>query len=143
MSPAILERVIGAFAQASPDWRAKPQVRSVDGRTVHEIVALTMLPGQTGRSAAESFGNVIEHLRGVGSSASRDDANAEFAQPNKRSRRKSEPAADEAEPDELLAQLAGSESSGRGRRARSANRTATPSGYNPFVNARPPRANKP
>ncbi|WP_408421233.1 hypothetical protein [Paraburkholderia fungorum] len=45
LSPAVLERVIGAFAQAGVDWQFTPISRAVDGRALHEIVVSTMMPG--------------------------------------------------------------------------------------------------
>ncbi|MEM5294150.1 hypothetical protein VSR82_07385 [Burkholderia sp. JPY481] len=149
LSPAVLERVVGAFAQANVDWRGTVQGRSVDGRSLHEIVALTMLPGQPLRSASASFMSVIEHIAGVASQAEPKPA---------RRGRKAVPPADEteaetqaetrtetaAESQELLAQLSGNEPSGKRRRAnQQPDRPASPHGYNPFVNARPPRTKKP
>ncbi|MGF6446813.1 hypothetical protein [Paraburkholderia youngii] len=143
LSPAVLERVVGAFAQANVDWHSTVQGRSVDGRSLHEIVALTMLPGQPLRSASASFMSVIEHIAGAASQAESKPA---------RRGRKAPPPADKAETEaeaetesqELLAQLSGNEPSGKRRRAnQQQDRPASPHGYNPFVNARPPRSKKP
>lgn len=38
LAPAVLERVIGAFAQSGIDWLSAPGGRSVDKRSLHEIV---------------------------------------------------------------------------------------------------------
>jgi hypothetical protein len=138
LSPAVLERVVGAFAQANVDWQGIAQGRSVDGRSLHEIVALTMLPGQPVRSASASFMSVIEHVASVASHAE--------PKPTRRSKRAA-PAADESESEtesqELLAQLSGNGRPGKRRRANQQDRPASPHGYNPFVNARPPRSKKP
>ncbi|MGF6838364.1 hypothetical protein QF001_002231 [Paraburkholderia youngii] len=149
LSPAVLERVVGAFAQADVDWHGPVQGRSVDDRSLHEIVALTMLPGQPLRSASASFMSVIEHIAGVASQAESKPA---------RRGRKAVPPADETEAEaetetetetetksqELLAQLSGNEPPGKRRRAnQQPDRPASPHGYNPFVNARPPRSKKP
>ncbi|MGF6382516.1 hypothetical protein OKW33_005267 [Paraburkholderia atlantica] len=145
LSPAVLERVVGGFAQANVDWHGTVQGRSVDGRSLHEIVALTMLPGQPVRSATASFMSVIEHIAGVASHAEPTPA---------RRGRKAVPPVDEteteaespaqAESQELLAQLSGNQRPGKRRRAnQQADRPASPHGYNPFVNAQPPRSKKP
>ena len=55
LSPAVLERVIGAFAQAGADWHGTSTGRSVDGRSLHEIVVQTMLPRDDLQSASTSF----------------------------------------------------------------------------------------
>ncbi|MBB5468099.1 AraC-like DNA-binding protein [Paraburkholderia sp. CI2] len=86
LSPAVLERVIGAFAQADVDWHDTVEGRSVDGRSLHEIVALTMLPGQPVRSASASFMTVIEHIAGVA-----PDTDEKAAQPKTARRKKTAP----------------------------------------------------
>jgi len=65
LSPAVLERLLAVFAQENTDWNAKPSQRTVDGRSLHEVVVLTMLPGESLRSASKSFLSVIEHIAGV------------------------------------------------------------------------------
>lgn len=141
LSPAVLERVIGAFAQADVDWHDTVQGRSVDGRSLHEIVALTMLPGQPVRSASASFMSVIEHIASV---APHSDTSAEVAHPKPTRRKKAAPHANEAESEseELLAQLSGTGRSSKGRRSNQQDRPASSRGYNPFVNAQPPRSKK-
>ncbi|MGF6964366.1 hypothetical protein OKW43_001371 [Paraburkholderia sp. WC7.3g] len=144
LSPAVLERVIGAFAQANVDWRDTAEGRSVDGRSLHEIVALTMLPGQPVRSASASFMTVIEHIAGGAS-----DTSEEAAQSKPARRKKAAPPVEEREAEsepesqELLAQLSGDARSSKRRRATERDRPASPRGYNPFVNAQPPRSKKP
>lgn len=145
LSPAVLERVVGAFAQANIDWRGRAEGRSVDGRSLHEIVALTMLPGQAVRSAAASFMAVIDHIASVASStAPAAEPSAEVTQAKPARRKKAPPpvAAPEAESEELLAQLSGSGRTGKRRRTSRDDRPASPRGYNPFVNAQPPRSKK-
>ncbi|ADG18828.1 conserved hypothetical protein [Paraburkholderia atlantica] len=139
LSPAVLERVVGGFAQANVDWHGTVQGRSVDGRSLHEIVTLTMLPGQPVRSASASFMSVIEHIADVASHAE--------PKPTRRGRKAVPPVDDaesQAESQELLAQLSGNERPGKRRRAnQQSDRPASPHGYNPFVNAQPPRSKKP
>lgn len=97
LSPAVLERLLAVFAQENTDWNAKPSQRTVDGRSLHEVVVLTMLPGESLRSASKSFLSVIDHIAGVSrtknpasaaedvdeheeESADQDDDSAELAQ---------------------------------------------------------------
>jgi len=97
LSPAVLERLLAVFAQENTDWHTKPSQRTVDGRSLHEVVVLTMLPGESLRSASKSFLSVIEHIAGVSrtenpasaaadvddheeESADQDDESAELAQ---------------------------------------------------------------
>jgi len=97
LSPAVLERLLAVFAQENTDWNAKPSQRTVDGRSLHEVVVLTMLPGEPLRSASKSFLSVIDHIAGVSrtknpasaaedvddheeDSADQDDESAELAQ---------------------------------------------------------------
>ena len=97
LSPAVLERLLAVFAQENTDWDTKPSQRTVDGRSLHEVVVLTMLPGESLRSASKSFLSVIEHIAGVSrtknpasaaedvddheeESADQDDESAELAQ---------------------------------------------------------------
>jgi hypothetical protein len=65
LSPAVLERLLAVFAQENTDWDTEPSQRTVDGRSLHEVVVLTMLPGESLRSASKSFLSVIEHIAGV------------------------------------------------------------------------------
>ncbi|MGF6551162.1 hypothetical protein [Paraburkholderia youngii] len=145
LSPAVLERVVGAFAQANVDWHGPVQGRSVDDRSLHEIVALTMLPGQPLRSASASFMSVIEHIAGVASQAEPKPARRGRTAVAPADKTEAEAEAEtETESQELLAQLSGNESPGKRRRAnQQQDRPASPHGYNPFVNARPPRSKKP
>jgi hypothetical protein len=97
LSPAVLERLLAVFAQENTDWDTEPSQRTVDGRSLHEVVVLTMLPGESLRSASKSFLSVIEHIAGVSrtknpasaaedvndheeESADQDDDSAELAQ---------------------------------------------------------------
>jgi hypothetical protein len=62
LSPAVLERVIAGFARSGIDWHASLRRRAVDGRSLHEVVASTMMPTHSGRGASKDFLSVIEHL---------------------------------------------------------------------------------
>ncbi|MFM0238380.1 hypothetical protein [Paraburkholderia phytofirmans] len=148
LSPAVLERVIGAFAQVDADLQGNPRVRSVDGRSLHEIVVRTMLPGDDLQSASTSFMTVIEHIAQAALSAGAASETAKEAEP-RRARSKKTADADEdahadedADADELLAQLSGSTQSGKRRRSHKADTPAGSGTFNPFLNAALPRTKK-
>lgn len=142
LSPAILERVIGAFAEAGIDWRGTPDNHSVDGRSLHEIVAQTMLPGEARKLASASFMTVVAHIAGAEPSAAVEEEAAKKS-PSRRSRSKkaAEPE-DDADADELLAQLSGSTQTDKRRGASKEKPQAGSAGFNPFVNAALPRGKK-
>lgn len=144
LSPAVLERVIGAFAQAGADWHGTSTGRSVDGRSLHEIVVQTMLPRDDLQSASTSFMTVVEHIAESVLSASGASKSAKEAEPRRtRSRKTSD--ADEDEDtgaDDLLAQLSGSAQPGKRRRSNKADTPARSSSFNPFLNAALPRTKK-
>ncbi|MFB9125173.1 hypothetical protein E2553_01950 [Paraburkholderia dipogonis] len=146
LSPAVLERVIGAFAQADADWQGNPRVRSVDGRSLHEIVVRTMLPGDDLQSASISFMTVIEHIAQVAHSAGAASETAKEAEPRRARSRKTagadEDEVEDANADELLAQLSGSTQSGKRRRSNKNDRPAGSGTFNPFLNAALPRTKK-
>ncbi|WNC91331.1 hypothetical protein RI103_08290 [Paraburkholderia sp. FT54] len=142
LSPAVLERIIGAFAQADVDWHGTSASRSVDGRSLHEIVVQTMLPGDDLQSASTSFITVVEHIAGAALSASAVSETAKEAEPRRGRSRKTAGADEDTGTDELLAQLSGSAQPGKRRRS---NKVATPASsgsFNPFLNAALPRARK-
>lgn len=148
LSPAVLERVIGAFAQADADWQGNPRVRSVDGRSLHEIVVRTMLPGDDPQSASTSFMTVVEHIAQAALSAGSASEPAKDAEP-RRARSKKTADADahddedeDANADELLAQLSGSTQPGKRRRSNKADTPAGSGTFNPFLNAALPRTKK-
>ncbi|WP_414696384.1 hypothetical protein [Paraburkholderia sp.] len=150
LSPAVLERLIAAFAQANPQWDTEPTERTVDGRSLHEVVALTMLPGESLRSARKSFMSVIAHIAG--------------ATTMKNSRRESskEESEDSAEEDgdsaELEQQLSGRTRHTGGKRStggaarerkskakedeKSARPQTNSATFNPLLNAAAPRKSK-
>ncbi|ASV99019.1 hypothetical protein [Paraburkholderia aromaticivorans] len=143
LSPAVLERVIGAFAHAGADWRSAPDARSVDGRSLHEIVVLTMLPGEGLDSASTSFMTVAEHVAGASQRARAVSANA-GEDPPARARARKQPKADE-DPGaaERLAQLSSSVQPDKRGRSTKASPPARSNSFNPFLNAALPRARKP
>ena len=94
LSPAVLQRVIAGFAGSGIRWNSECVLRSVDDKSLHEVVALTMMPGRAIRNAEKDFNAVIEHLHGA------QDA-AASSRPDE--------APDEAS-DELMEQLGGSAS---------------------------------
>ncbi|NPT36852.1 hypothetical protein [Paraburkholderia xenovorans] len=147
LSPAVLERVIGAFAHADADWNAAPHARSVDGRSLHEIVVLTMLPGDALQSPSDSFVSVVEHIAGVSAPArtanANANANAEDGQRARAKNRKNANADEDSGTDELLAQLSGSAQPDKRRRSKKTNPPARSNSFNPFLNAALPRTKKP
>lgn len=142
LSPAVLERVLKAFVQDVTDWQVTPDLRSVDGRSLHEIVVSTMMPDHAGESVTDSFSAVIEHLadshtNGVSRSVEKDSGAPTPAR--RRATGKKQEPEEEADNGELLAQLSGSTKSASPGRSRTAKREAGSAGFNPFVNAAPPR----
>ena len=152
LSPAVLERLIASFATANPDWDTEPTERSVDGRSLHEVVALTMLPGESLRAARKSFMSIVEHIAG----APKTKKTSRAASKVKEEVEEEEPA---EEDDEGSAELARQLSGGtRGTRGTSSNRrrgsaksedadtsARKPAGraaFNPLMNAAAPRKSK-
>jgi hypothetical protein len=129
LSPAVLERVIGAFVLAGVDWHSAPTLRSVDDRSLHDIVVSTMLPGGAPESVLDSFLAIVEHLCG---------------KPARGAREKPDSPDEDVDGDggELLAQLSGSARPATRRRANDsggAKRVRKSAGFNPFLNAALPR----
>ncbi|MFM0215564.1 MULTISPECIES: hypothetical protein [Paraburkholderia] len=155
LSPAVLERLLAVFAQENTDWDTKPSQRTVDGRSLHEVVVLTMLPGESLRSASKSFLSVIEHIAGVSRTKNPASAAADVDE------HEEESADQDDESAELAQQLSGSaRATRRGRAAnvkdkakdtaknkerdsdsptRQPKRTAA---FNPLLNAAAPRKSK-
>ncbi|CAB3650585.1 hypothetical protein R8871_00979 [Paraburkholderia graminis C4D1M] len=155
LSPAVLERLIASFATANPDWDTEPTERSVDGRSLHEVVALTMLPGESLRAARKSFMSIIEHIAG----APKTKKTSRAASKVKEEVEEEEPAEEDDEDSaELARQLSGGTRGTRGTRGTSSNRrrgsaksedadtsARKPAGraaFNPLVNAAAPRKSK-
>ncbi|SAL41450.1 hypothetical protein AWB69_04182 [Caballeronia udeis] len=127
LSPAVLQRVIAGFANSAIDWNTPPRLRTVDNKSLHEVVAMTMMPGRTLRNASKEFFAVTGHIGGVGA--------AEHDEPEE----PDDPPEDEAGSD-LINQLSGGR---RGKRAvKTARKTAPPAGFNPLVHATSPRKNR-
>ncbi|MFM0311808.1 hypothetical protein P0D71_28815 [Paraburkholderia sp. RL17-383-BIF-A] len=144
LSPAVLERVIGAFAQAGTDWRSALGARSVDNRSLHEIVVLTMLPGEAPKSASASFMTVVEHIAGesLPTRAASESASADDARPAHAKNRKQADTDDDNATEELLVQLSGSAQPDKRRRTKKASPPARSNSFNPFLNAALPRTKK-
>jgi hypothetical protein len=126
LSPAVLERVIAGFAGGAIDWHSAPRLQSVDGKSLHEVVAMTMMPGRTHRNASKEFFAVVEHIGG-GQLQAHDE-------PDEIDETENEP---EDEPDDdLINQL----SSGRNSKkpAKPARKTAASAGFNPLLHATSP-----
>ncbi|WP_165104446.1 MULTISPECIES: hypothetical protein [unclassified Caballeronia] len=127
LSPAVLQRVIAGFAGSAIDWNTPPRLRTIDEKSLHEVVAMTMMPGRTLRNASKEFFAVIAHIGGV--SAEEHDESGEPGEPP------------EDEPDtDLIDQLSGGRSGKRA--AKTARKTASPTGFNPLVHATSPRKNR-
>lgn len=145
LSPAVLERLLASFAKANPDWDTAPTERSVDGRSLHEVVALTMLPGESLRAARKSFMSVIEYIAGM--------AKTEKGSTKKATRRSSKDQDKEPEAEDDSADLAtllsgDAPANRRGGASRTRNTDAsvrTPTAkaaFSPLLNAAAPRKGK-
>jgi hypothetical protein len=120
LSPAVLERVIAGFARSGIDWQASPRHRAVDGRSLHEVVASTMMPTHSSRGASKDFLSVIKHL-----------SDADLPPPPV-----DDDTVDDNPDDELLDQLAGGTSE---RRAASpSTKSKRSAGFNPLFHATAP-----
>ena len=130
LSPAVLQHVIAGFADSAINWNTPPRLRTVDNKSLHEVVAMTMMPGRTLRQASKEFFAVIAHIGGI--SAEEHDDPVEPEEPD-------EPPEDEPDSD-LINQLSGG--SGRKRAAKTARKTAPSAGFNPLLHATSPRKNR-
>ena len=127
LSPAVLQRVVVGFAGSAIDWNTPPRLRTIDEKSLHEVVAMTMMPGRTLRNASKEFFAVIGHIGDV--SAEEHDEPGDSDEPP------------EDEPDtDLMNQLSGGHSSKRP--AKPARKTASPAGFNPLVHATSPRKSR-
>ena len=128
LSPAVLERVIAGFAGGAIDWHSAPRLQSVDGKSLHEVVAMTMMPGRTHRNASKEFFAVVEHIGGG------------HVQAHGEQEEHDEPVENEAEDepdDDLINQLSGGRNSKKP--AKPARKTAASAGFNPLLHATSPR----
>ena len=124
LSPAVLQRVIAGFAQSGIRWNSECVLRSVDDKSLHEVVALTMMPGRAIRNAEKDFSAVLAHLNGTEAAAKVD---AETEDPS----------------DELMEQLGGSAHSKPLRKPPAKSKQAPAPGFNPLFRASAPgRATK-
>jgi len=130
LSPAVLQHVIAGFANSTINWNTPPRLRAVDNKSLHEVVAMTMMPGRTIRQASKEFFAVIGHIGGISAEKHDDPGEPEEAD---------EPPEDEPDSD-LINQLSG----GRGgkRAAKTARKTAPSAGFNPLLHATSPRKNR-
>jgi hypothetical protein len=131
LSPAVLQRVIAGFANSTINWNTPPKLRTVDNKSLHEVVAMTMMPGRTLRNASKEFFAVIGHIGGI-SHETRDER-------EEHDEASDEPPDDEPDRD-LINQLSGG--SGRKRAAKSARKTASSAGFNPLLHATSPRKDR-
>ncbi len=136
LSPAVLQRVIAGFAESGIDWSSPCALHSVDDKSLHEVVALTMMPGRTIRDATKDFGAVIAHLHGVdgqGQTTANEEPDEDLDQ------------ADDQADDDVIGQLGGS-APGKTSRKSAASPKAKQGpapGFNPLFRASAPgRASK-
>jgi hypothetical protein len=120
LSPVVLERVLLGFMHSDIDWETAPAQRSADGRSLHEVVATTMMPGRTTRSPSKDFLLVVEHLRGT------SPVPSQVAE---------EPA--DHDDDELLSQLGGGTTK-RNTAVHHARKSQPSAGFNPLLRATSP-----
>jgi hypothetical protein len=116
LSPAVLHHVVAAYAGRDVDWNEDAKARTVDDRSLHEVVVLTMMPGHASRNARKDFLSVIEHWMG------------------------DQPAVEAEEPeqdDELLTQLSSATKKPRTQERKEPARKSA--AFNPLVKARPLR----
>ena len=127
LSPAVLQRVIAGFANTAIDWNTPPRLRTVDNKSLHEVVAMTMMLGRTIRQASKEFLAVIGHIGGIGA-----EEHDEPGEPDE---------APDDEPDsDLINQLSGG--SDRKRAAKPARKTTPSAGFNPLLHATSPLKNR-
>jgi hypothetical protein len=127
LSPAVLQRVIAGFANTAIDWNTPPRLRTVDNKSLHEVVAMTMMPGRTIRQASKEFLAVIGHIGGIGA-----EEHDEPGEPDE---------APDDEPDsDLINQLSGG--SDTKRAAKPARKTTPSAGFNPLLHATSPLKNR-
>jgi len=124
LSPAVLQRVIDGFAGSAIDWNTPPLLRTIDQKSLHEVVAMTVMPGRTLRNASKEFFAVIGHIGGISAE--------EHDEPD-------EPPEDDPDTD-LINQLSGGRSGKRA--AKTARKTAPSAGFNPLVHATSPRKSR-
>ena len=131
LSPAVLQRVIAGFSGIAIDWNTPLRLRTVDNKSLHEVVAMTMMPGRTLRNASKEFFAVIGHIGGIGTE--------EHDEPEEPDELHDELPDDEPDSN-LINQLSGG--SGRKRAAKNARKTAPSAGFNPLLHASSPRKNR-
>jgi hypothetical protein len=145
LSPAVLERVLSAFVGARVKWETEAEIHSVDGRTFHDVVVTTMMPGHAPDDTAREFARIIAHLE---SSDAGDDARSNAAKaPTKRENRKDRQERSGDEDEALIHQLGAANRPKRRTNAAAVReddpapspRSARATGFNPLVNARLPR----
>jgi hypothetical protein len=127
LSPAVLQHVLLGFIASDIDWDTVPTQRSTDGKSLHEIVAATMMPGRTTRGASKDFLSVINHLREhlSGTKPGTGPVPQESA---------------EEDDDELLSQLGGATAQRNrpDRPPRSSRHSRPSAGFNPLFHAASP-----
>lgn len=161
LSPAVLERVLAAFAGSTVDWATTPAARSVDGRSLHEIVVSIMLPGKAPRNASAEFSRIVEHIATAASGTTMNKPAPKVRQTREPDDEAEDGDDNDAESAELVSQLSGStrgspqgstRANTRAAKPRSGTRSSKrsttqpaagkPAGFNPFVNAALPRKGK-
>lgn len=137
LSPAVLQRVLEAFIGAKVQWDTDVEIRAVDGRTMHDIVVTTLMPGDAPEHAASEFARIIAHLR-TGEASRNAPSDAPMPTNNQDAGQDHGEASEEDEA--LIERLHTARGPNRSKRRPSANKRASKpsSGFNPLVNARLP-----
>lgn len=139
LSPAVLERVIGALAVDNVDWQTVASLHSVDGRLLHEIVVSTMMPSAPQNSVVKSFAAIVAHLADASATQSNERPHTQTQKAQRTARKKPERAESDVGSDELLAQLSESATSTGKRGKATPKRPGAASGFNPFASPLPSR----
>lgn len=126
--------MIRAFAVEDFDWQTDPTLRSVDGRSLHEIVVSTMMPATPQESVTKSFVADVAHLAEAGASLGTGHQRAKWPKLQRTARKSAKPTNDGPDSDELLAQLSSSAAPVLPRRNVSAKRPRVAASFNPFAN---------
>ena len=136
LSPAVLQRVLEAFIGAKVQWDTDVEIRAVDGRTMHDIVVTTLMPGVAPEHAASEFARIIAHLR-TGEASRNAPSDAPMPTMNQGAGQDHDEPSGE---DEALIDRLDAARGPKRKHTSSANRRASkPSpGFNPLVNARLP-----
>jgi hypothetical protein len=125
-------------------WDTEADIQSVDGRTFHDIVVTTMMPGHAPDHAAREFARIIAHL---GADDASDDARSKAADASTKHDTSKDREERSDEDEAVIRQLGAARRPKRRRNAAAVREgasapssgSALSTGFNPLVNARVPR----